>query len=148
MGYKLLILLGLLLGVLYSLHLLVKDYQALTAGKFLWKLLFKRDVSSQNSYQYHTVRWKKILGYDAIQCARYFYCDLGAKADNEIQKGFVQMLNLRPLEEDKSSLQVFQQAYELGRTSGVESCHKEYPVCPFDGKALYYIIRYLLQTTK
>lgn len=39
---------GLMLGVLYSLHLLVKDYQALTGPKLL-RLLFKRDANATNS---------------------------------------------------------------------------------------------------
>lgn len=38
---------GLMLGVLYSLHLLVKDYQALTGPKLL-RLLFKRDANATN----------------------------------------------------------------------------------------------------
>ncbi|XP_052754714.1 uncharacterized protein LOC128201524 isoform X2 [Galleria mellonella] len=143
---RLIILLGLLLGVLYSLHILVKDFQSITSGKLLMKFLFKRDVSSQSSNRYHTVRWKKILLHDTIQCARYLYCDLGANTDNEIRRGFALMLTLEPLEEDKSSLQVFQQAYELGRTSGVKSCRNEYPVCPFDGRFLFQVIAYLLKT--
>lgn len=45
---RLIILMGLMLGVLYSLHLLVKDYQALTGPKLL-RLLFKRDANATNS---------------------------------------------------------------------------------------------------
>lgn len=38
---------GLLLGVLYSIHILVQDYQAVTAPKLL-RLLFKRDTDFHN----------------------------------------------------------------------------------------------------
>ncbi|KAJ8730924.1 hypothetical protein PYW08_002337 [Mythimna loreyi] len=111
---RLIILLALLVGVLYSLHLLVKDYQALTTASKLLRALFKRDLSSQ-SYTKPAVRWKRILLYDPIQCARYFYCELGAQPNNdEVLRGFVYMLTLDPTEQDSAAHSVFKEAYDYG----------------------------------
>ncbi|XP_013175176.1 PREDICTED: uncharacterized protein LOC106123413 [Papilio xuthus] len=118
MGYKLIILLGLLLGVLYCIHILVQDYQAVTASKLL-RFLFKRDTSP--NYTKPSVRWRKILMYDKIQCTRFLYCALGAAAeagpDGELPTGLILMLSLEPRGEDKDSLEVFQNAYEFGRNA-------------------------------
>lgn len=51
------------------------------------------DIFRKNIFQKPTVRWKKILKYDPIQCARYLYCDVGARlADNELRRGLIYML--------------------------------------------------------
>ncbi|XP_072939162.1 uncharacterized protein [Epargyreus clarus] len=145
MGIKLIILLALLIGVLYGIHILVQDYQAITAPKLL-RLLFKRDVSSHHQYKPH-VRWRKVLQYDPIQCARLLYCDLGVEApDSEVGRGFIFMLTLEPREEDKSSLDVFKKAYQFGRLYRKEEhCRNKYPMCVFKAKLLIDLIQYLLQ---
>ncbi|XP_063384418.1 uncharacterized protein LOC134670535 [Cydia fagiglandana] len=147
MGIKLIVLLGLLLGVLYCIHLLVQDYQALSAPRMLFRFLFKRDVNAQNYTKPH-VRWRRILLHDPIQCARYLYCDLGARpSDTEPRKGFVVMLTLDPHAEDKLSHEVFAKAYESGKlNSDAEYCKKKYYMCPFDAGFLFEIIQYLLKT--
>ncbi|XP_013142429.1 PREDICTED: uncharacterized protein LOC106106398 [Papilio polytes] len=148
MGYKLIILLGLSLGVLYCIHILVQDYQAVTASKLL-RFLFKRDISSHN-YTRPSVRWRKILMYDRIQCARFLYCTLGAATaaagpDGEIRRGLILMLSLDPRDEDKDSLEVFETAYEFGRKAHDEiNCRKMFPMCPFKSSFLLDIIKYLL----
>ncbi|CAG4972171.1 unnamed protein product [Parnassius apollo] len=146
MGFKLIILLGLLLGVLYCIHILVQDYQAVTAPKLL-RILFKRDISS-HQHNRSNVRWRKILMYDRIQCIRFLYCELGTRPlDEEIRRGFVLMLSLEPREEDSSSLVIFKQAYEYGQHShsGINYCRKKYPMCPFQSSLLIDLIKYLLR---
>ncbi|XP_014359419.2 uncharacterized protein LOC106711576 [Papilio machaon] len=147
MGYKLIILLGLLLGVLYCIHILVQDYQAVTASKIL-RFLFKRDTSSHN-YTRPSVRWRKILMYDGIQCTRFLYCALGtateARSDGEVRRGLILMLSLEPRGEDKDSLEVFESAYEFGRNAHDERiCRKMFPMCPFKSSLLLDLIKYLL----
>ncbi|XP_021201412.3 uncharacterized protein LOC110384450 [Helicoverpa armigera] len=143
MGIKLIILLALLVGVLYSLHLLVQDYQALTAASKLLRFLFKRDLSSQNTVK-PAVRWKRILLCDPIQCARYFYCELGAQRNNEVLQGFVYMLTLEPTENDSSAHAVFKEAYEHGLMNPTK-CKEKYSMCPFNASLLFELIRYLLR---
>ncbi|KAG7306160.1 hypothetical protein JYU34_008755 [Plutella xylostella] len=148
MGIKLIILLALLVGVLYCIHLLVKDYQAVTAPRLL-RLLFKRDLSSSQKHKPY-VRWKKILHHDAIQCARFVYCSLGYEPlHSEVQGGFVYMLTLPPREEDKSSMEAFQGAYDIGeagkRSQDDTACRRNYPRCPFTSTTLFDIIEYLLK---
>ncbi|CAH2235740.1 uncharacterized protein LOC120627553 [Pararge aegeria] len=145
MGIKLLILLGLLIGVLYGLHILAQDYQAITAPKLL-RLLFKRDLSTITNYK-ATVRWRKILQYDAIQCARLLYCDLGAHLpDNEFRRGFTYMLAVDTKKEDKAALEEFKTAYFHGRAlhDNPELCSEEYPTCPFKAALLFDLLHYLL----
>ncbi|XP_063822994.1 uncharacterized protein LOC135072898 [Ostrinia nubilalis] len=149
MGVRLLILLALLVGVLYCLHLLVKDYQALTAPRLL-RMLFKRDTNSMNEsisdWSPH-VRWRMILHHDPIQCARYLYCELGATSNKhtELQHGFVYMLTLNPKEVDRTSRDVFIQAYNYGvKHQNPGHCRNEYPYCPFDYSLLFQLIDYLL----
>ncbi|XP_028034263.1 uncharacterized protein LOC114246085 [Bombyx mandarina] len=116
--YRLIILLVLLVGVLYSLHLLVQDYQALTAAPKLLRFLFKRDLRSSQHLR-GSVRWRRILQHDPIQCARYLYCDLGARPpNNSVGRGFVYMLTLKPHDEDLQSLEYFQMAYHRGQLGG------------------------------
>ncbi|XP_049868143.1 uncharacterized protein LOC126368291 [Pectinophora gossypiella] len=144
MGIRLIILLALLVGVLYCLHLLVKDYQALTAGRIL-RFLFKRDVNSQN-YSKPNVRWKKILQFDPIQCARLLYCDIGARpAENQVRRGFAFMLTLEPREEDKSAQEEFIRAYNFGHRLGIEQCKNHYYMCPFNPSLLFQLVQYLLR---
>ncbi|CAB3223829.1 unnamed protein product [Arctia plantaginis] len=144
---RLIILLALLVGVLYSLHLLVKDYQALSAGSRLLRMLFKRDTSSQ-IYTKPAVRWKRILRYDPIQCGRYFYCELGAQpANNEVRQGFIYMLKLKPSEENKSAHSIFQEAYETGKIYP-KDCRMKYPMCIFDESFLFDMVKYLLRHPK
>ncbi|XP_075974411.1 uncharacterized protein LOC142975453 isoform X2 [Anticarsia gemmatalis] len=141
---RLIILLALLVGVLYSLHLLVKDYQALTAASKLIRMLFKRDVGSHN-YTKPAVRWRRILLYDPIQCARYLYCELGAQPpNNEVRQGFIYMLTLEPDEENASAHGVFKEAYDHGRLYP-KQCRKKYPMCVFNEKLLFDLIYYLLR---
>ncbi|XP_073948875.1 uncharacterized protein [Choristoneura fumiferana] len=139
---------GLMLGVLYSLHLLVKDYQALTAPRLL-RLLFKRDANA-TSYTKPHVRWRRILHHDPIKCAQYLYCDLGARpAGDKLRDGFVFMLMLEPHDEDKSSHEVFLQAYKSGTGTldkDPEYCKKKYYMCPFDTAFLFQVIQYLVKT--
>ncbi|XP_035434245.2 uncharacterized protein LOC118265465 isoform X1 [Spodoptera frugiperda] len=143
MGIKLIILLALLVGVLYSLHLLVQDYQALTAASKLLRFLFKRDLSSQ-MYTKPAVRWKRILLCDPIQCARYFYCELGAQpVNNEVLRGFVYMLTLEPTEQDSYAHSVFKEAYDHGMMYP-DRCREKYPMCPFESSLLFQLIRYLV----
>ncbi|XP_060803940.1 uncharacterized protein LOC106132284 [Amyelois transitella] len=145
---RLIILLGLLFGVLYSLHILVKDFQSLTSGGKFLKFLFKRDVSSQSHNLKYHVRWRKILLYDATQCARYFYCSLGSEpADNEL-RGFTFMLTLEPREEDKTSLEIIKAAHEMGNISGQEACRHNYPYCPFKKHMLFELMKYLISHEK
>ncbi|CAH2076137.1 unnamed protein product, partial [Iphiclides podalirius] len=161
MGYKLIILLGLLLGVLYCIHILVQDYQAVTAPRLL-RLLFKRDINTHN-YSRPSVRWRKILMYDRIQCTRFLYCTLGAqKPDEEIRRGLILMLRvpcpkglklivlklpiMEPNTEDRTSLKIFKEAYKLGQHFNEEAtCRVEYPMCPFNSHLLIDLIRYLLR---
>lgn len=50
-------------------------------------------VHNKLIFQGPTVRWRKILLHDHIQCARYLYCNLGAHSpDNEMQRSFIYML--------------------------------------------------------
>ncbi|KAL0831122.1 hypothetical protein ABMA28_001992 [Loxostege sticticalis] len=149
MGVRLLILLALLVGVLYCLHLLVKDYQALTAPRLL-RMLFKRDTNSMNesisAWTPH-VRWRMILHHDPIQCARYLYCELGATniKHTDLQRGFVYMLSLEPKELDRTSRDVFLQAYNYGATyKNGGYCRNEFPYCPFDYTLLFQLIEYLI----
>ncbi|CAH0581166.1 unnamed protein product [Chrysodeixis includens] len=142
MGIKLIILLALLVGVLYSLHILVQDYQALSGSKFL-RFLFKRDLSAQNVTK-PAVRWKRILRCDPIQCARYFYCELGAAPNNEERRGFVYMLTLEPTEEESTAHAVFKEAYNYG-LKFPEKCKEKYHMCPFNASLLFDLIRYLLR---
>ncbi|XP_026315625.1 uncharacterized protein LOC113226988 isoform X2 [Hyposmocoma kahamanoa] len=143
MGIKLIILLALLIGVLYCIHLLVKDYQALQAPKLL-RMLFKRDVNLQKTRP--NVRWRKILQHDTIQCTRLLFCDLGVRPpDTEVRRGFVFMLTLNPHEEDSSSQTEFQKAYRFGKL-GEENCRREYPMCPFKASLLFELVQYLLHT--
>ncbi|CAH0714250.1 unnamed protein product, partial [Brenthis ino] len=143
MGIRLILLLGLLIGVLYCLHILAQDYQAISAPKLL-RFLFKRDINSTGSKP--TVRWKKILKYDPIQCARYLYCDLGARLpDNELRRGFIYMLTLGVKEEDKIAQEVFKTAYYEGKLYRSEYCAKTYWMCPFKASMLLDLVRYLLQ---
>ncbi|RVE52642.1 hypothetical protein evm_002761 [Chilo suppressalis] len=146
MGIRLIILLALLVGVLYCLHLLVKDYQALTAPRLL-RFLFKRDVNSFNNTVRPGVRWKMILMHDPIQCARYLFCDLGSRSSHtDVQKGFIYMLTLEPRQQDILSHEVFLKAYNYGTTLKEERyCKTEYPLCPFDSKLLFELIEYLLK---
>ncbi|XP_045768093.1 uncharacterized protein LOC123869290 isoform X1 [Maniola jurtina] len=142
---RLLMVLGLLIGVLYGLHLLAQDYQSITAPKFL-RMLFKRDLNSTTNYK-ATVRWGKILRYDPIQCARLFYCDLGAHLpDNELRRGFTYMLALDTKEEDKTAMEEFKTAYFHGRAlrSNPELCREKYPTCPFKATLLFDLLHYLL----
>ncbi|XP_037298414.1 uncharacterized protein LOC115443061 [Manduca sexta] len=147
MGIKLIILLGLLLGVLYSIHLLVQDYQALTAAAKFLRFLYKRDVTSQTHVK-PSVRWKRILFYDPIQCARYFYCELGARPpNNELVRGFIYMLTLEPKAEDESAHGVFKKAYNQGRNAGSINCSKDYHLCPFSASLLLQLTEYLLKNS-
>ncbi|XP_053613029.1 uncharacterized protein LOC128676747 isoform X2 [Plodia interpunctella] len=145
---RLLILLGLLFGVLYSLHLLAKDYQALTAASKILKFLFKRDVSSQNYTLKPNVRWRKILLYDATQCARFFYCSLGADTMDAELRGFTFMLTLEPREEDKSALEIMKRAHEIGSASGEPACKYHYPICPVSKHMLFELVKYLVRHEK
>nr|XP_026500904.1 uncharacterized protein LOC113404257 [Vanessa tameamea] len=147
MGIKLLVLLSLLVGVLYGLHILAQDYQAITAPKLL-RLLFKRDINSTNNYT-PTVRWKRILKYDPLQCARYLYCDLGARsADSDLRRGLIYMLALEVKEEDKIAQKEFESAYSKGRSirNNPEHCKKKYSICPFDAPLLLDLVNYILKT--
>ncbi|XP_047530464.1 uncharacterized protein LOC125066438 [Vanessa atalanta] len=147
MGIKLLVLLSLLVGVLYCLHILAQDYQAITAPKLL-RLLFKRDINSTNNYT-PTVRWKRILKYDPLQCARYLYCDLGARSpDSDLRRGLIYMLALEVKEEDKIALTEFESAYSKGRSirDNPEHCKKKYPICPFDAPLLLDLVNYIIKT--
>ncbi|XP_037870452.1 uncharacterized protein LOC105841682 [Bombyx mori] len=142
--YRLIILLVLLVGVLYSLHLLVQDYQALTAAPKLLRFLFKRDLRSSQHLR-GSVRWRRILQHDPIQCARYLYCDLGARPpNNSVGRGFVYMLTLKPHDEDLQSLEYFQMAYHRGQLGGIFGCKEYYPMCPFDAQLLFRLIQYLI----
>ncbi|KAJ8721632.1 hypothetical protein PYW07_002407 [Mythimna separata] len=142
---RLIILLALLVGVLYSLHLLVQDYQALTAASKLLRFLFKRDLTSSQINTKPAVRWKRILQCDPIQCARYLYCELGAQpASNEVLRGFVYMLTLDPSEQDSAAHTVFKEAYEHGLMYPAK-CKEKYALCPFNSSLLFELIRYLLR---
>ncbi|CAF4848969.1 unnamed protein product [Pieris macdunnoughi] len=147
MGVKLIILLGLLIGVLYCIHILVKDYQAITAAK-VFRLIFKRDLTSPSSYKAH-VRWGKILQYDTIQCTRYLFCDLGAsEIKTHLREDFIYMLALEAREEDVTALEVFKNAYNYGKSSRKEindPCRAKYSACPFKVNLLYEFIQYLLR---
>ncbi|XP_050346897.1 uncharacterized protein LOC126771182 [Nymphalis io] len=148
MGIKLLTLLGLLVGVLYCLHILAQDYQAITAPKLL-RLLFKRDINSKKIYT-PTVRWSRILKYDPLQCARYLYCDLGARSpDSDLRRGLIYMLALEVKEEDKIALTEFESAYSRGksRRDYPEHCKKKYTMCPFKANLLLDLVNYILKAT-
>ncbi|XP_061382077.1 uncharacterized protein LOC116768731 [Danaus plexippus] len=143
MGIKLLLLLGLLIGVLYCLHILAKDYQAIFKPKFF--RLTKRNVNTFGENG-PTVRWRKILLHDHIQCARYLYCNLGAHSpDNEMQRSFIYMLNLQTKEEDRSAAEEFKAAYLHGKLHvNPKSCNEKYPMCPFQTNLLFELIRYVI----
>ncbi|CAK1549468.1 unnamed protein product [Leptosia nina] len=147
MGVKLIIVLGLLIGVLYCIHILVKDYQAISAAK-VFRLLFKRDLSSPNPYKAH-VRWGAILQYDRIQCTRYIFCDLGLRdIKTPLRAGFADMLTLQPRNEDVDALEVFKTAYNYGRSFGTtdeDPCRTEYSMCPFRIAFLHEVIQYLMR---
>ncbi|XP_045495159.1 uncharacterized protein LOC123693931 [Colias croceus] len=147
MGVKLIILLGLLIGVLYCIHILVKDYQAITAAR-VFRFLFKRDLNSVKHKV--NVRWGRILHYDTIQCTRYIFCDLGARPpNNQLREDFIQMLTLEPKEEDVAALDVFKNAYHYGKQAGgikdSDQCRAKHPMCPFKIEFLYQVIQYLVQ---
>lgn len=145
MGYKLIILLALLAGVLYGLHILAKDFQAITSASKFFRGLFKRDLNAQNN-TIPRVRWKNILLHDPIQCARKFYCELANQPASAMHRGFAYMLKLEPFEEDMAAFQAFNEAYNYGRLSPEEtSCKKGYPLCPFNAPLLFQIMNYLLR---
>ncbi|XP_023947520.2 uncharacterized protein LOC112052606 isoform X2 [Bicyclus anynana] len=144
---RLLVLLGLFIGVLYGLHILAQDYQAITKPKVL-RFLFKRDLKYATNYN-ATVRWRKILQYDTMQCARLLYCDLGAHLpDNELRRGFTYMLALATKEEDNAALEEFKSAYFHGRMlrDNPALCREKYPSCPFKAVLLFDLLHYLLHT--
>ncbi|XP_050674369.1 uncharacterized protein LOC126971898 [Leptidea sinapis] len=147
MGVKLIILLGLLIGLLYCVHILVKDYQAITAAK-VFRLLFKRDLNSQKNNRAN-VRWRKILQYDKIQCIQMLFCDLGQSLpDTQLKREFIEMLRLEPRAEDLPALTIFQLAYNEGMASVLkeQGCRQKYTLCPFEISFLYNVINYLLKT--
>ncbi|KAI5643440.1 hypothetical protein NE865_04616 [Phthorimaea operculella] len=141
---RLIILLALLVGVLYCLHLLVRDYQSLSAGR-LFSFLSKRDIHAQQRSK-PTVRWKKILQYDPLHCARSLYCDIGARpVDSEIRRGFTIMLTLEPREEDMSAQEEFIRAYNYGHQYGTDQCRRQYLLCPFKPALLFEVVQFLLR---
>ncbi|XP_038215068.1 uncharacterized protein LOC119834691 isoform X2 [Zerene cesonia] len=144
---RLIILLGLLIGVLYCIHILVKDYQAISAAR-VFRLIFKRDLNSVRHKI--NVRWGRILHYDTIQCTRYIFCDLGMRPPNsQLREDFIQMLTLEPKEEDVAALDIFKNAYHDGKLAGetkkADRCRTKYPMCPFKIEFLYEVIQYLVQ---
>ncbi|XP_041988174.1 uncharacterized protein LOC121739705 [Aricia agestis] len=145
MGVKLILLLGALAAVLYSVHILVKDYQALTASKVL-KLLFKRETDGRDKPM-PRVRWGQMLRYDPVQCARYLYCALGSQpGDNGLRRGLISMLDLAPAEADREAYETFKSAFILGRAKqALDVCTKEYHLCPFNFNVLLHIVQYLLK---
>ncbi|XP_075974412.1 uncharacterized protein LOC142975453 isoform X3 [Anticarsia gemmatalis] len=117
---------------------------------------FRRDRCDDNWVQFKVarnrcnqmkpaVRWRRILLYDPIQCARYLYCELGAQPpNNEVRQGFIYMLTLEPDEENASAHGVFKEAYDHGRLYP-KQCRKKYPMCVFNEKLLFDLIYYLLR---
>lgn len=92
MGLRLLLLVIVGLGALYTIHLLAMDFMKLSAGATA--LFGKRDVDSANRLANITeqeieferkIDWNKILSRDPFNCALSLICQLsaGAQKDNE-----------------------------------------------------------------
>lgn len=160
MGVRLILLLVVGLGALYTIHLLAQDWMKIQAGSRAAAsfLLGKRDVESVERQVNITkeeiefeekIEWNKILNRDPFSCALSLFCQLaaGAAKNNEEANRIYEFIT-HTIEHTKVPKKVkksYDQGlkYNLNRKDDFKKCYKNYPLCPYSAETMMMLISQL-----
>ncbi|KAG5672365.1 hypothetical protein PVAND_002497 [Polypedilum vanderplanki] len=158
MGLRLLLLLVVGLGALYTIHLLAQDYMKISAGsKVAARLLFgKRDLSNlsrnitQEEIEFEEkIDWDKVLKRDPFSCALSLICQLaaGAEKENQDANGIYELITNsieNKMKLPKKLIKAYEQGQEFNKNEkdDYKKCYKNYSWCPYSASTMMKFIAF------
>ncbi|CRK91929.1 CLUMA_CG005547, isoform A [Clunio marinus] len=157
MGVRLIVMMIVSLGALYTIHLLAQDFTKISsgAGRVASTLFGKRDLDDANRRANITdleiefekkIDWNNILSKDPFNCALSLICQLSAGAEkNNNEANQIYEFITHTIEHTKVPKKL-SKAYQSGldfnknRKNDFIKCYKMFPLCPYSSKTMMKLI--------
>ncbi|KAL7018396.1 hypothetical protein ACKWTF_010736 [Chironomus riparius] len=157
MGIRLVLLLVVGLGALYTIHLLAQDWMKIQAGsKFAARLLLgkrdltnlSRNITKEEIEFEEKIDWDKILNRDPFSCALSLVCQLSAGAErkndeaNAIYEFITNTIDNVKVPKKLKKAYEHGQGYNKNNKNDFEKCYKNYSWCPYSADTMMKFITF------